>query len=157
MPDFKQSLTLAIQAEVMSQNLYRMLAASYAKRPEVSSIFTNLIPMERIHEEKLTVLFGQHFPGTVPDIDIVHFRKPVKVNIEGPQKVLEFAISREEMAHDNYSRLASYATDPATKELFTSLAFEEENHKSVLQTEILRLDNLMTWFDPSELNGLVED
>jgi rubrerythrin len=157
MPDFKQSLSLAIKAEVMSQNLYKMLAASYAKRPEVSAIFTNLIPMERLHEEKLSALFEKNFPGVVPEIDRVIFHKADNVNIKDPVKVLEFAISREEMAHDNYSRMASYATDPDTKNLFSSLAIEEDNHKSVLQTEILRLDNLMTWFDPSELNGLVED
>jgi rubrerythrin len=157
MPDRKQTIILAIQAEVMSQNLYKMLAASFAKRPEVSSVFTSLVPMERIHEEKLTALFEKEFPGVPLELVQKLFNKGTAFDIGDPQKVLEFAINREEIAFDLYRKMAAETTDPEVVKLLNTLASEEENHKIILQTEILRLDNLMIWFDPSELNGLVED
>ena len=157
MPDLKQAYILAIQSEVMSQNLYKMLSAAFSRKPEVSAVFDNLIPLERLHEEKLRTLFDKEFPGATLKIDpnLVHQATPEE--IDEPRKVLEFAISREIIAHDIYHNMAQETSDPETAKLLKTLAIEEDYHKTVLETEILRLEHLMTWFDPSELNGLVED
>jgi rubrerythrin len=157
MPTRKESFVLAIKAEIMSQNLYTMLAASFKKRPEVSAVFLNLVPMEKIHEDKIRAMFEQEFPDSVISIDTELSHKVKPEDIVDPEKVLEFAISREEAAHQLYTNMADESSDPAAAKLLKSFAEEEENHKIVLQTEILRLEHLMTWFDPSELNGLVED
>jgi rubrerythrin len=48
-------------------------------------------------------------------------------------EILDFAIDREQEAHDFYVRLASQATRPGMKQAFTDFAEEEANHKRKLQ------------------------
>jgi rubrerythrin len=157
MPNRKETFILAIQAEIMSQNLYKLLAAAFTAKPEISSVFAHLVPMEMLHEEKLRALFRTEFPDETIHIDPTVVHKAGIENISDPEKVLEFAITREEIAFEIYTKMAAESADPDTIKLLNTLAEDEDNHKIILQTEILRLDNLMTWFDPSELNGLVED
>ena len=47
--------------------------------------------------------------------------------------ILDFAIDREQEAHDFYTRLASRVTRPGMKQVFTDFAQEELNHKHKLQ------------------------
>jgi rubrerythrin len=157
MPIHKEIFNLAIQNEIMSQNLYKVLAHSFTANPDVSKILLGLIPMEKIHEEKLRKAFQKEFPGAKPEVDtnLSHLVKPT--DIDEPGKALEFAISREVIATEIYAKMAASATDPDLVEFLKSLAAEEEFHRIVLETEILRIDNQMTWYDPSELNGMVED
>lgn len=157
MPNRKETFILAIQAEIMAQNLYKQLAAGFAKKHEISSVFARLVPMEMLHEEKLRALFQKEFPGEKINIDPNLALKAGIEDIDDSNKVLEFAITREEIAFEIYTNMAAESHDPDTISLLNTLATDEDNHKTILQTEILRLDNLMTWFDPSELNGMVED
>lgn len=156
MPDLKTAYEQAIQNEIMSQNLYAALARSFSRNPEVAQTFSRLIPMESVHEDKLRALHNEKFPGETIKIDSALCYKLSAPEIAEPVKVLEFAISREEAAHNIYTQLAAESAEPALKQLFSELAAEEANHKTVLQTEILRLDGLMTWYDPSELNGFMD-
>lgn len=157
MPLHKEIFNLAIQNEIMSQNLYAALARSFARNPAISQTFAGLVPLEKIHEDKLRKAFQKEFRGDKPEVDtrLSHLIKPE--DISDPQKALEFAISRELIAAEIYLKMAASATDDELITFLRDLAAEEEGHKTVLETEILRMDNLMTWFDPSELNGLLED
>jgi rubrerythrin len=157
MSDRLATYRLAIQNEIMSQNLYRSLALSFAAHPEISQTLANLAPMEHMHEEKLRAACLMEFPGTTLEFDpgLQHKVKPE--DLVGPYEVLEFAISREVIAAEIYYKMARETKDPDTAQFLRELSGEEELHKTVLETEILRLDGLITWFDPSELNGLVED
>ncbi|MFO7659290.1 MAG: ferritin family protein [Candidatus Cloacimonadaceae bacterium] len=157
MTDLKAAYELAIQNEIKSQNLYKLLARSFAGNPDIAQTFSRLVPMEALHEEKLHTLVQQKFPQAVLKLDpTLHHTLPAE-ELKDADKVLEFAISREELARDNYLQLAADTPEPELQALFTDFAAEESNHKTILQTEILRLDGLMTWFDSSELNGMMED
>ena len=47
--------------------------------------------------------------------------------------ILDFAIDREQEAHDFYVRLATRATRPGMKQAFTDFAEQEANHKRKLE------------------------
>lgn len=157
MTDLKAAYEQAILNEIKSQNLYTSLARSFANNPEIAQAFNSLVPLETMHEEKLRSLYLLNFPNSdfSPDRSL-HFSIPAP-ELQDADKVLEFAITREELARDIYQKLAADTAEPELKALFSEFSAEEDRHKSILQTEILRLDGLMTWYDPSELNGMMED
>lgn len=153
----KEAFSLAIHYEIASQRLYEMLSNSFESNPEICHTFKHLIPMERIHEDKLRTILAQEYPDYDPIVDDRFDNNLTLDDITDPIKVLQFAISRENIAHKAYLSLAEESQDPDMKQLFKELAQDEDNHRVVLETEILRIDGLITWYDPSELNGLVED
>jgi len=110
-----------------------------------------------MHEAKLRELFALEFPGEelvleenlLPDLPHLRIREP--------KDILEFAISKEEEANNIYISLANVATDESSKELMLRFATEELHHKTILFTEIQRMQGMIQWFDPSELNGMVEE
>ncbi len=157
MPDRKEAYRLAIQSEIMSQNLYQALSRSFSRKPEISRTLAGLVPLEKQHEDKLREAFAREFPGTELSLDPGLLHQAVPADLANPEQVLEFAISRELLAAGVYHEMAAAAETPELRQLLLQLAQEEEFHKTVLETEILRLDGLVTWFDPSELNGLMED
>ncbi len=154
--DRKETYRIAIEAEIMSQNVYRAMAKSFAL-PEASSVFLQLIPYEEMHEAKMRELFAKEFPNENQNFDKNLMPNIKHVKIKEPKDVLDFAISREEQANSIYISLAAETSDPAVKELLLSFAQEEENHKVILFTEIQRLQGMIQWFDPSELSGIMED
>lgn len=153
--DRKETFRIAIQSEIHSQNLYLVLAKSF-RNSETSAMFQLMIPMEKLHEEKLTTIFESECPGETLDLDpnLIPDIDPGLIN--DPKSVLEFAISRELTAHAIYIDLAAGTGDPDLKKLLLKFADEELNHKTVLETEIQRLQGMIQWYDPSELNGMME-
>ncbi|MDD2331901.1 MAG: ferritin family protein [Candidatus Cloacimonetes bacterium] len=152
----REALKLAIQAEISSQNLYKALAKSFMN-PETSTLFKNLVPMEKMHEEKLRAIFKKEFPGEEPDVDPDKIQDIRQVKIREAKAVLEYAISREEIAHASYLLLAEHSQEESLKKLLIHFAEEELNHKTFLLNEIQRLQGVVQWYDPSELNGFMED
>lgn len=150
------AFTLAIQNEIQSQNLYRLLANSF-KNPDTAAMFHSLIPLEGIHEQKLRLTLAAEYPNENVTFDADALPQIKIGDIKDPLQVLEFAISREVGAAEAYHQLANASTEPELKILLVTLAVEEENHKELLMSEILRLQGAAIWFDPSELSGLVED
>jgi rubrerythrin len=153
----KEAFCLAIHYEIASQRLYEMLANSFESNPEIYNTFKHLIPMEKMHEEKLREVLAKEFPDFEPIIDDNYATDLDITDLNDPEKVLQFAISRENLAQKAYLTLAKDSSDPSLQQLFNELAQEEVNHQLVLENEILRIEGLITWYDPSELNGLVED
>lgn len=152
----RETIQAAIQAEIMSQNLYKHLAKSFTK-PEASSVFLQLVPQEELHEAKLRELYNAEFAENPMDLDLEKVAEVKQMKITEPKQALEYAISREEMAQNIYLKLAEESFDAATKAMLLKLATEEDNHKTILFTEIQRLQGMLEWFDPSELNGFMED
>ena len=152
----KEAYLLAIQNEVLSQNLYEALAKGF-KNPDTSSLFVELITLEAIHEDKLKIAFHQEFPEEQLNVDpdLLPFLHIGDIN--EPKQVLEFAIAREQAAHDAYQDLANSSDDTDLHKLFLQLSADEEGHKELLLTEVQRIQGAVTWYDPSELNGLFED
>ena len=78
------------------------------------------------------------------------------VKLDDTKQVLEFAISREELAQNIYLKLAEQSKDKDTEKLLLQFAGEEEQHKELLFAELEKLHGILQWFDPSELNGMME-
>ena len=152
----EDSYRMVIAAEIKAQKMYQALEKSFA-RPETSSVFKELVILEKMHEEKMRIAFAKQFPGQ----EIILPEEPVKimqkVNLNDPKEVLEFAISKEEESIKLYRGMAEQTTEPEIKKQLLQFANEEEGHKSILLTEIQRLQGALEWFDPSELTGLMED
>jgi rubrerythrin len=65
-------------------------------------------------------------------------------------KILSLAVDREIIANKYYLGLAEKADDPEAKEMFLSLAKEEEMHMKILQAEIDSIGQSGFWFDMQE-------
>ncbi len=156
MDTIKNAYLYGIQNEIKTKNLYTLLQKAFLKA-QVGNIFKELIELEKIHEKKLTEQYMKLFPGEKPDVDHEEiFTFHSEIDLKDANDVLQFAIAMEQQAHEKYTQLATDTEDEETRALFSYLAGEENNHKELLQDEIERIHGAMTWFDPSELNGLQE-
>jgi rubrerythrin len=145
-----------IEAEIRSQNLYKALAKSF-RNADTSAVFNELLILEENHETKVRAAYSREFPNEELHLMDDPSMQISGVNLQEPQEVLEFAISREELAESIYKKMAEDSVDPEIKEMMLQFAAEEMDHKTLLLTEIQRLHGALQWFDPSELNGLMED
>lgn len=154
--DKQELFRQALNAEIRSQRLYSSLANSF-RHPETSAFFRELVVLEKNHEDKLRAALEQDYPGYVFIVDADINQDFSGLEFTDPTQVLEFAISREDFAHQLYLDLASEADAESLKTLCLRLATEEAFHKDMLLTEMQRIQGALQWFDPSELSGLVED
>lgn len=67
-------------------------------------------------------------------------------------RILEIAVDREIVANRFYLDLASNAPSPEAKEMFLSLAKEEELHMKILKAEIDSIGQNGFWFDMQEFS-----
>jgi rubrerythrin len=154
--DRQQAYRIAIEAEIRSQNLYKALAKSF-KNEQTEKFFNQLVKYEEYHESKMRELFSKEYPNTGLKL-VDNLNMDLKgVKLEDPKQVLEFAISREELAQNIYLKLAEQTEDETTQKLLLRFAQEEVQHKELLFTELEKLQGILQWYDPSELNGLMED
>jgi len=65
-------------------------------------------------------------------------------------EILKIAVEREIIANKYYLDLAERAESPEAKEMFLSLAKEEELHMKILQAEIDSIGQSGFWFDTQE-------
>jgi rubrerythrin len=65
-------------------------------------------------------------------------------------QILKIAVEREIIANRYYLDLAERAQEPEAKEMFLSLAKEEELHMKILQAEIDSIGQSGFWFDMQE-------
>ncbi len=151
----QEAFRIAIEAEIRSQNLYKALARSF-RNPESAQVFNQLVQYEENHEAKMRELFAGEFPGSTLQLMDNLDMEMRGVKLEDPKEVLEFAISREELAQNIYLKLAEQTPDGPTKALLKNFAEEEANHKEMLFTELERIQGLVQWYDPSELDGFME-
>ena len=64
--------------------------------------------------------------------------------------ILSVAVQREIIANKFYLDLAAAEKNPEAKEMFLSLANEEELHRKILQAEIDSIGQSGFWFDMQE-------
>jgi rubrerythrin len=151
----QDAFRIAIEAEIRAQNLYRALGKSF-KNEETEQFFDQLVKYEEYHEEKMRELFAKEFPQMKleltqePDIELRG------VKLDDPKALLEFAISREELAQNIYQTMAEQSEDSSIRDLLLRFANEEQHHKELLFAEIEKLHGTLQWFDPSELDGFME-
>jgi rubrerythrin len=152
----QDSYRMVIEAEIRSQKLYDALANSF-RNSDTSKVFNELIMFEQAHEAKVREAFTREFPHE--KLELTEGNTPILqgVNLTDPKDVLEYAISREELAAGIYLSMAEQTTDTDIKAMLIRFANEEENHKTLLLAEVQRLHGALNWYDPSELTGLMED
>nr|MDK2850517.1 hypothetical protein [Candidatus Cloacimonadota bacterium] len=146
---------IAIEAEIRSQKLYRALGKSF-KNEDTAQFFDQLVKYEEYHEEKMRELFTKEFPGKKLELSEEPDVEMRGLKLDDPKALLEFAISREELAKNIYLNMAEQSADSSTRGLLLRFADEELNHKEMLFAEIEKLHGILQWFDPSELDGFME-
>lgn len=152
--DRKELYTLALTQEILSQRLYAALAKSF-KNPENSAFFRELVVLEETHEDKLREAFGAEFPEVNPDPLKIKDPDLGDLDPTDPSQLLQYAIRREETAHNHYLDFAEQTAVPEAKKLLLGLAEEEDKHRQLLLAENQRILGAITWFDPSELDGFM--
>ena len=151
----KQTYHVVIEAEIRSQLLYKSMAKSF-RNPETSAIFQELMVLEKNHEEKMREAFAKEYPGDKVPSFSPRIPEIKDIEMTDPLEVLEFAAGREDMAAEIYRNMAAETEDAEIKALLVNFAAEEEQHKQVIVTEMQRVQGALIWFDPSELDGLLE-
>lgn len=151
-----ESYAVAIAAEIRSQKLYKALQKSFS-HADTAQVFKELVLLEENHETKLRAAFAKEFPSEKVELQVPEAVIAAGLDFKDPAKVLEYAISREEMAHDAYLKLAETADDLQIKSMMLKFASEEIDHKILLLTEMQKLQGALSWYDPSELTGLMEE
>ncbi|MCB5253698.1 MAG: ferritin family protein [Candidatus Cloacimonadaceae bacterium] len=151
----KDAYRIAIEAEIRSQNLYKALAKSF-NNAETAQFYNQLVQYETDHEQKVRGLYAKEFPGQKLELIGNLDMQMEGLKLDDPKAVLEFAISREELAQNIYLKLAEQSEDADTKALLEQLAREEELHKELLFAEIEKLHGILQWYDSSELDGFME-
>lgn len=150
------SYKMVISAEIRAQKMYQALAKSFGNE-ETSHIYTELVMLEKNHESKMRQAFAEQFPGQELNLPSEPVNELIGIDLSDPKAVLEFAISREELAENIYKSLAETCPQAELKQQLLQFAHEEDEHKSILLAEIQRLQGAHIWYDPSELSGLMED
>ena len=87
-----------------------------------------------------------------PDTDIMHADIETLDDLGALQVAMEYEI----LANKFYLAQASKCDDDELKNLFLSLAAEEENHKKIIQAEIDSISESGFWFDYQEFSVEME-
>ncbi len=141
--------------------------AKAVKDPKAKNVLINLADDEVGHLNKLEkhlmgMLKGQ--PWLLPKAEEIEavaavFTSSAYEDLDiGPEdiaqadeaKILEIAVQREIIANKFYLDLAAKEKSPEAKEMFLSLAKEEELHMKILQAEIDSISQSGFWFDMQE-------
>ncbi len=141
--------------------------AKAVKDPKAKNVLINLADDEVGHLTKLerhllNILKGQ--PWLLPKADEIEavarvFSSGAYEDKEINEKdledldeinILSVAVQREIIANKFYLDLAAAEKNPEAKEMFLSLANEEELHRKILQAEIDSIGQSGFWFDMQE-------
>ena len=141
--------------------------AKAVKDPKAKNVLINLADDEVGHLTKLerhlmSLLKGQ--PWVLPKAEEIEavaavfgssaYEKleirPEDIAKADEAKILEIAVQREIVANKFYLDLAAKQESPEAKEMFLSLAKEEEYHMKILQAEIDSISQSGFWFDMQE-------
>ena len=141
--------------------------AKAVKDPKAKNVLINLADDEVGHLTKLEkhlmrLLKGQ--PWLLPKAEEIEavaavFNSSAYANLDirsediakaDEAKILGIAVQREIVANKFYLDLAAKEKSPEAKEMFLSLAKEEELHMKILQAEIDSIGQSGFWFDMQE-------
>jgi rubrerythrin len=137
-------LSLAIQKEEESIQLYSAALEKVKKYPESKEFLKELVQVEEKHREKIEQIMQDpskleeigKLETEIHDLKIVDYLEDVNLSPEADyQQILIFAGKREKNAHDFYMWFAKRYQDTKIGELFKTLAREELKHKLQLEKE----------------------
>src|SRR5512134_1754496 len=145
----------AIDREKDAISLYLKLAKA-VKDPKAKNVLINLATDEVGHLDKLerhltSILSGKE--GLLPKgseiLDAMAAQLTESSRFVFPSAA-ELAVEREIVANRTYLEMAASAQTPAAKEMFLSLAKEEETHAKILRAEVDSIGQNGFWFDMQE-------
>jgi len=96
--------------------------------------------------EEIDAVAAVFSASAYPDLDI----RPEDIPKADEARILDIAVQREIIANKFYLDLAAKETSPEAKEMFLSLAKEEELHMKILRAEIDSISQSGFWFDMQE-------
>jgi rubrerythrin len=140
----------------MAAKFYQKLADS-TKNEDMKSVFERLARFEHMHEEKIKDIYLSEFPEmTVMNFnDREEFKGKTQFHDVG--EVLSYGMEVEKNMEESYIKLAEMYAGEENEVIFKELAKEESYHTEILEEELQRIQGIHTWFDMSELNGMMED
>ena len=148
--DLKLALAGAIYREIGASGFYRFLGESITN-PEGSKTFLRLAEDEGAHRIKLEAwyekMFGEAF---VPSPEKLRESEVTGIDVaklSGALRALDIAIEAESRAIGIYEKEAAKAGEEELKNLFLTLAEEEQGHYDLLQGEKSSLIDAFYWFD----------
>ncbi|MBP2669688.1 MAG: rubrerythrin domain protein [Deltaproteobacteria bacterium] len=156
----------AIDREKDAISLYLKLAKA-VKDPKAKNVLINLATDEVGHLDKLerhltSILSGKE--GLLPSASEVRdamaaqltesskfvFPSAAELAKADEIRILEIAVEREIVANRTYLEMAASAQSAVAKEMFLSLAKEEETHAKILRAEVDSIGQNGFWFDMQE-------
>jgi rubrerythrin len=155
----------AIDREKDAISLYLQLAKA-VKDPKAKNVLINLASDEVGHLDKLerhltSILRGEDW--VLPKAGILDamaaqltesskftFPSAAELARADEIRILELAVEREILANSQYLELAGSAGSAEAKEMFLSLAKEEEMHAKILRAEVDSIGQNGFWFDMQE-------
>lgn len=154
------AIKIAMVAEMKAQKFYSQ-AAGAAILPEARDMFKQLADFEQGHYNRLKTLAASlnkkkgylGYEGSDMNIRLKSEVEgapaggAVEPNKEDALDILIMAIGAERDAEKYYTRLAHRTKDPAGKQMFERLAFEENTHYRLLSDEFYLLNNKGRWGD----------
>ncbi len=137
---FEDFVRFAIEQERAAAALYQAVAAGSASR-STRKVLAEMAEMEQVHEAKLRALLATGMAslpskGGVRDIQVSDFMLDETLAPDAPvDQVFVFSMKAEQKAYELYTKLASLEIDGTVRELFESLAAEEQCHKHDLEEQ----------------------
>ena len=134
-------LDIAIQQEVNSQKLYAELLGIVADK-DARTFLSGLVEEEKRHEATLLMVKEMElYDGTLTvneavmnySIPATHTARTSIERASTIEDVLAMALEREFRAHRIFTALASAVGHPELKQLFSSLAEEENQHHASIR------------------------
>lgn len=146
----RSALEEAIYREIGAHNLYGAISSKIVN-PHGKEKFRNIAEDEQRHREKLESwyreLFHQPFRASrekIKDSEIGNVQLNRKA---GAEEALDIAMDAEMRANEFYSTQAEKVENEDLKELYLTLAEEEEGHYNLLLAEKNALAGGFYWFD----------
>jgi len=158
MNDLKEMYLLAVRNEALATNLYTYLFKACTDEI-LGEKLKQLAAFEKGHEEKIMELARINFPEIVfvTNEDMVPDILTTIKTLNDIKDVIVYAISQEQKANELYLEISKSITDELVKDTVLTFAREELNHKELLETELMDIEGIFIWIDPSELAGIMED
>jgi rubrerythrin len=130
---FEQALDLAIGQEQAAADFYAWMAEQTGK-PGLREIFQGFAKEERAHKAKLEFIrsIGEMKPvsGQLMDLKPADFPADVPPTPDlDDRNALVWAMKKEKVAFKLFSKFAAMAPNDALRAAFSTLAFEEANHR----------------------------
>lgn len=135
---FEDFVKFAIEQERAAAALYERCAGGSVSR-STREVLAGMAEMERTHEARLRTLLATGMAslpskGSVRDMHVSDFMLDGELGPDAPiDEVFVFAMKAEQKAYELYTRLAALEVDTTVRELFESLAAEEQRHKLDLE------------------------